>query len=516
MLKALANTQNKSRILSAAERSFTMKYKNPVLRGFYPDPSVCAANGKYYMVCSTFQYFPGVPVFESDDLVNWKQVGSCLTRKSQVDLEKCGSSAGVFAATIRFSNGRFYMVTTNTSANKNFYVWTDNIYGEWSDPVYVDRDGIDPSLYFENGRTFFISNGTDDFGESGIVQCEIDIGTGKKLSSAKVIWKGSGGRYLESPHLYKIGNYYYLMAAEGGTEYGHMITYARSSDIWGEYVGYEKNPVLTNKNLGGYVIQGVGHGDLIQDKYGDWHIMHLGFRQSGQWSPYHHLGRESFLSPVTFDENGWFTAGSNGVTVEEFETKGDFSQQRKNLYTFDNTAWKFDWCYLRHPSCENYELCDDRAVLRGTDITLDEADSPTFIGIRQIDFDAVISVDVSVTGGIGGISLYMDENHHYDLYAKQTENGLTAVEKLNIGDIKSVEHTAELSSDKVRLIVKADNFNYHFYISENKGDEIYLGSAQTRYLSTEVASGFTGVVIGLFAVGDGCKAEFTNFKCEYK
>lgn len=181
-----------------------MIYKNPVLKGFYPDPSVCFANGKYYLVTSTFQYFPGVALFESDNLVNWKQIGYVLTRPEQVMLDKIPASGGVFAPTIRYNNGRFYMVTTNDTTHRNFYVYTDDIYGEWSDPIEVDQGGIDPSLYFEDGRTFFISNGQDDYGESGVVQCEIDIATGKKLSHSKSIWKGSGGRYLESPHVYKI------------------------------------------------------------------------------------------------------------------------------------------------------------------------------------------------------------------------------------------------------------------------------------------------------------------------
>ncbi len=225
-----------------------MIYKNPVLKGFYPDPSVCFANGKYYLVTSTFQYFPGVALFESDNLVNWKQIGYVLTRPEQVMLDKIPASGGVFAPTIRYNNGRFYMVTTNDTTHRNFYVYTDDIYGEWSDPIEVDQGGIDPSLYFEDGRTFFISNGQDDYGEGGVVQCEIDIATGKKLSHSKSIWKGSGGRYLESPHVYKINGRYYLMAAEGGTEYGHMVTYAVSDDIWGEYVTGDNNPILTNRN----------------------------------------------------------------------------------------------------------------------------------------------------------------------------------------------------------------------------------------------------------------------------
>ena len=297
-----------------------MNYKNPIIRGFHPDPSVCRANGKYYLVCSSMQYFPGVPIFESDDLINWKKIGNCLTRPSQIHLEKVRSSGGVFAPTIRYNNGRFYMTTTNDSTHQNFYVWTDDIYGEWSEPVFVDQGGIDPSLLFDDdGKVYFMSNGADDEGNYGITVCEIDIDTGKKLSKSKTVWKGSGGRYLESPHLYKINGRYLLLAAEGGTEYGHMVTYAVSDSVFGEYKGYDKNPVLTNRNLGGYEIQGIGHGDLIEDYNGNWWIVCLGFRQIGQWSAFHHLGRETFLTPVDF--NGvWFTAGTNGTTAKEYAT----------------------------------------------------------------------------------------------------------------------------------------------------------------------------------------------------
>lgn len=204
-----------------------MRYQNPVVTGFYPDPSVCEANGKYYLVCSSFQYFPGVPLFESDDLINWTQIGHVLTRPTQVQLAHVPSSGGVFAPTIRYNNGRFYMVTTNDTTHENFYVWTDDIHGEWSDPITIDQGGIDPSLLFDNGHVYFISNGADDMGVGGVSQCEIDIETGRKLAPSRCIWQGTGGRYLESPHMYRIGGWYYLMAAEGGTEYGHMIVLAR-------------------------------------------------------------------------------------------------------------------------------------------------------------------------------------------------------------------------------------------------------------------------------------------------
>ena len=490
-----------------------MKYTNPVVKGFYPDPSVCFANGKFYMVCSSFQYFPGVPLFESENLVNWTQIGHVLTRKSQVMLEKVNSSGGVFAPTIRYNNGRFYMVTTNDTTHQNFYVYTDDIYSEWSEPIYVDQGGIDPSLYFENGRAYFISNGTDDYGVGGVVQCEINIETGEKLSHSKSIWQGSGGRFLESPHMYKINGKYYLMAAEGGTEYGHMITYARADDIWGKFESYPNNPVLTNRNKAPFIIQGIGHGDLIQDKYGDWHILSLGFRQMDLWRTYHQLGREVFLTPVKFYENGWFTAGKDGTTDKSYEIQGDFVQHDKKHYTFDNTKWNIDWCYLRHPHEENYEFSDNKLTLNGTNITLDEVDSPTFIGIRQKDFNLTLSCNVTVHNGEGGITFYMTENEHYDIAISRSESGYEAVLKLNIGGVKHIQNKVSLKHGNAKLVVCANNFCYNF-IAVDEGKEVKLGWGDPKYLSSEVAEGFTGVIMALYAING--RAEFENFDCLYE
>lgn len=491
-----------------------MKYTNPVLKGFYPDPSVCFANGKFYMVCSSFQYFPGVPLFESDNLVNWTQIGHVLTRKSQVMLEKINSSGGVFAPTIRYHEGRFYMVTTNDTTHENFYVYTDDIHGEWSEPITVDQGGIDPSLLFDDGHVYFISNGCDDFGVGGVVQCEINVQTGEKLSPSRCIWQGTGGRYLESPHMYRINGGYYLMAAEGGTEYGHMITYARSDSPWGPFESYHKNPVLTNRNKAPYIIQGIGHGDLIQDKNGNWFIVCLGFRQIHMWMTYHHLGREVFLTPVKFGEDGWFTAGVDGTTDSEYEIDGDFVQTEKKLYTFENTDVNVDWCYLRHPHAENYDLSKERFLLHGTDITVDDVDSPTFIGIRQRDFDMDFSVDVSTDAGESGITVYMCENEHYDIAIRKCENGgFEAVLKLNIGNVKHIQAAVPLKEGKARLIVRSDSVSYNFFISES-GNETHLGYGNSKYLSSEVSGGFTGVVLGLYAQGNNT-AVFENLKIEY-
>ena len=494
-----------------------MKYNNPVIKGFYPDPSVCKAGDTYYLVCSSFQYFPAVPLFESKDLINWKQIGHCLTRESQIELDGVASSGGVFATTIRYNNGRFYMVTTNETLRKNFYVYTDDIYGEWSDPIYVEQDGIDPSLLFDEDKVYFLSTGVDDDGVDGIIQCEIDIETGEKLTRSKVLWMGTGGRYVEGPHMYKIKDKYYLMAAEGGTEYGHMITYTMGDSPYGEFKNYPKNPVLTNRNLGGYAIQGIGHGDLVEDNNGNWWIVHLGFRQISKYEMFHHLGREVFLEPVKFDEDGWFTAGENGVTRDLVETDcipDSVIQEEKKIYTFANTKLENDWYYLRHPIYENYEFSKDKLVLKGSEVTLEEVSNPTFLGIHQKDFNAEIRCEVSVSGGEGGITMYMDENHHYDLAIRKVDDVYEIVEKLNIGDIKSVENKLSLgNSNKAEMIIRSDTRYYSFFI-KNGDEEIALGKAQTRYLSSEVAGGFTGVLIGLYAFGKNL-AEFSKFKCEY-
>jgi alpha-N-arabinofuranosidase len=475
-----------------------MTFKNPVIRGFYPDPSVCKANGKYYLVASSFQYFPGVPLFESDDLINWRQIGYCLTRKSQLPLDKIDSSCGIFAPTIRYNNGRFYMTTTNVNAGGNFYVFTDDIYGGWSEPIYVRQEGIDPSFYFEDGKAYFMSNA------DGIVQSEIDIETGRLLTEPKVLWRGTGGRYLESPHLYKINGFYYLMAAEGGTEYGHMVTYARSESLWGPFEPYAANPVLTNRNLGGYPIQGVGHADLIDDNHGNWWLFHLGFRQIHRWLTFHHLGREVFLMPVDF-KDGWFTVG-DGITTEEVTT-GRISAVQEFRNTF-NTIEPLLRRFLRNPNMENFIFADDSIRIKSASDgdTLDSAGSPAFVGLHQKEFDMELSVRVIANDGEAGVTVYMDENHHYDLCFDGSHVKL----KLNIGDIKHVR-TQIPADGSVTLKIISDAVNYEFFYNG-----ISLGKAQTRYLSSEVAGGFTGVVAGLYSQYGGQFNEFREFRLSFK
>ncbi len=501
-----------------------MKYHNPVIPGFFPDPSVCRVDDTYYLVCSSFQYFPGVPLFESKDLVNWTQIGHVLTRNSQLPLQGCNSVGGIYAPTIRYHEGRFYMVTTNVTNGGNFYVYTDDIHGEWSDPIFVEQGGIDPSLYFEGGKAYFMSNGTDDEGISGITQCEIDIATGKKLTPSKSIWNGAGGRFLESPHLYKIGEDYYLMASEGGTEYGHMVVYARGKSINGPFENYAQNPVLTNRNKGGYQIQGCGHADLVDDPAGNWWMVHLGFRQLGCWVMHHITGREVYLMPVNFDEDGWFTVGTDGTTTAFVETDripDTVTQKLLPEMNFLNTEVGVEWCYMQNPVMEDYQLSSDCFRLKSNGVSLnDPVNAPTFIALRQQEMKLHLETEVQVPEGEAGVTMYMVADQHYDLAVRRLENGSSEIiRRLRIGDIEQIDGKMTIPAhleNRVRLLIDGENYDYHFY-AEIDGERFDLGSAQTKFLSTEIAGNFTGVMIGLYAQGENVQefAEFRNFSCQY-
>lgn len=468
-----------------------LRYTNPVVSGMYPDPSVCAANGKFYMVCSSMNYFPCVPLFESEDLIQWKQIGHCLTRDSQVDLTGARIYSGIFAPTIRFHEGRFYMVTTNAVGHDNFYVYTDDIYGEWSEPIFVDQEGIDPTLFFDDGHWYFISNGGDAEG-SCIIMSEIDIETGRRLTEPKALWRGNGGRFMEAPHLYRVGEYYYALDAEGGTEYGHMACYARSRSLWGPYENYPGNPVLTNRNLGGYSIQGAGHGDLVCDNDGNWWFVHLAFRQQGMWTQYHHLGREVFLVPVKWGEDGWFTMG-DGCCREayEFADRAYREQEKSYRRTIASMCSEHQWCHVRKKEADRYVFAEDSLQLLAKAESISGGEFPVMAAVRQCEFCEEVCVAVSSECDEAGISIYMDEAHHYDLYL---ENGAAVVLRYTIGPVTK-EMCRVLAGGEAQLRITSNPYQYQFYANGQK-----LGQADTKYVTTEVAGGFTGVVTGFYAV----------------
>lgn len=496
-------------------------YKNPVIPGFHPDPSVCRVNDDYYLVNSTFCYFPGVPVYHSKDLVNWQQIGNCLTRESQVNLSKTTAWGGIYAPTIRYHEGTFYMITTNVSSKGNFIVHTDNPAGEWSEPVYIRQGGIDPSLFFEDGKCYLTT-----CPNNAIYIREINPKTGEILTDQKCIWGGTGGRYPEGPHIYKKDGWYYLLISEGGTEYGHNVTIARSRDIYGPYESNPSNPILTHRDKYTQTspIQGTGHADLIQAHDGSWWMVFLAFRP--QIDTHHLLGRETFLAPVRWDTNAWPVVNGNGTVsldmnvptlqLHPFETIAE----RQN---FGESPLGPEWLYLRNPVTSNYEIKPNSLRLKLTDVSIDDLQSPTFVGrrLQHIDFQTTtaLSLSKSEIGDEAGLTVYMDFHSHYDVVLKKKQGGkYSVVLRYRLGNLNHIEKDIEVSANSVYLRVTGDKKLYTFSYSVDGKTFNDLGTMDVRYLSTETAGGFTGIVLGMFGVSDSKTSKaYADFKYfEYK
>ena len=486
-------------------------YSNPIIAGFYPDPSVCRVGSDYYLVTSSFEYFPGVPIFHSRDLVHWRQIGHCLTRASQLPLANARSSGGIFAPTIRYHAGVFYMITTNVSAGKHFIVTTKDPAGEWSEPIWLSGEGIDPSLFFDNdGKVYFTWTTL-----GSIYQCEIDVTTGEPLSERRAIWSGSGGRYPEAPHLYRINGTYYLMIAEGGTEYGHMETLARSSSPWGTFEPCPRNPILTHRNLGAHLIQGTGHGDLIEAHDGSWWMVFLGFRPVAQYQNYHHLGRETFLAPVTWSRDSWLRVYRKGTVELEMEADclpPHVWESEPVRDDFDSNSLALCWNFLRNPYANDWSLSERPGWLRlnGSGVTLDALDSPAFVGRRQqhgtCEVRARLDFSPEREGDEAGLTVLMNEAHHYEIAVTRSAGSRAIVVRRRIGDLCAVVAQEQIGDGVIELRITAEPMQYSFAYSLDGQPPHVLATGATRYLSSEVAGGFTGVYFGMYATGNGSPA----------
>lgn len=503
-------------------------YKNPIIRGFNPDPSVCRVNDDFYLVTSSFEYFPGLPIYHSKDLVNWQQIGHCLTRDSQLPLQKAPSSAGLYAPSLRYHEGLFYVICTNVSGGGNFYCTARDPAGPWSDPIWVAINSIDPDIFWDdNGRTYFVTQGNE-----GIRVTEIDIKTGKTVAPERLVWGGIGGRFPEAPHIYKKDGYYYLMLGEGGTEYMHSVTIGRSRNLYGPYESCPLNPILTHANRRGQAnrIQGVGHGDIVQARDGSWWMVFLGFRVTHQWAYYHVLGRETFLAPVDWPAGGWPQVNGNGTVslemnvptlpLQPFEpapVRTDFNEEKLH----------FDWQYLRNPTREHYSLTEKKGYLRITasPYTLNDADAVSMVCRRQTEHDFMTATELEFNSSKeneeAGMTLIQNNTHHYDLLLRKLGNKRMVQLRVRVGSLSFIAAEKEVNANRVILKIKGTPDQYTFsYVNPKTTEQVELGKQDTRYLSTEVAGGFTGVMIGLYASSNGkpssAKAFFDWFDYQTK
>lgn len=490
-------------ILTSILQSYSQSFKNPIIPGYHPDPSVCRAGDDFYLVNSSFCYFPGVPIFKSKDLINWEQIGNCLTRKEQLDLNNTNFWLGIYAPTIRYHDGTFYMIVTNVVPNGggNFIVYTDNPAGEWSNPVWLKQGGIDPSLFWENGKCYMVSNPDD-----GIFLCEINPKTGEQLSDSKRIWNGTGGRYPEAPHIYKKDGWYYLMIAEGGTEYGHKVTIARSKNIEGPYLGNPSNPILThiNQNAQGNPIQGTGHADLVQAADSSWWLVCLGFRP--QAGSHHLLGRETFLAKVDWPKNGWPVVNGDGQIYtnnycETLPLKPVAKLPEKTV--FNKKTLTPDWIFLRNPITENYVLDGKKLTLKASYQGLETNQSPTFLihRVEKFDFEesAPIEPENFQDGDEAGLSMFMSEWSHYDIFVTKNGKQNYVNVRYRLNSLLHTEKQIAVPDGKIFLKIVGSKEYFTFYYSTDGKKYNELCKMNTIYLSTETAGGFTGIVTGIYA-----------------
>lgn len=501
--------------------------KNPVLKGYYPDPSICRVGEDYYLVCSSNEYFPGLPLFHSKDLVNWQQIGHVLDRPSQVPLDGINPSSGIFAPTIRYHQGIYYLLCTRAGGDpskRNFIVTASNPKGPWSDPFWLENaPGIDPSLFFdEDGKVWYTGNRVPDGGERYFKQREIwlqefDIKTMKLVGPVTLLLDEGAvrqARNIEAPHIYKVNGFYYLIIAEGGTDFNHAVTVFRSKNIIGPYETAPKNPIITSRHLGNnYAIQCIGHADFIETQNGEWYTVLLGTRPYGGAS-YANLARETFIAPLTW-EDGWpVVAPNEGRILAEFPAPNlpEFKIEQPAVRDdFNNDLLAFQWNLIRTPSEKLYSLNQNKGSLRLflKPETITEKVNPAFIGRRQqhINFTASTLMDFSPQNKeTAGLLVYQNPQYHFKLECLLKDGKkvirLTKI-KANSTEILAEQ---EVNVKKLYLKVSAIGQDYAFYFATNEGEwKLLMDKVDGSMLNRTIAGGFTGVYLAMYASSNGNK-----------
>ncbi|MCH5210786.1 MAG: glycoside hydrolase family 43 protein [Oscillospiraceae bacterium] len=483
-----------------------MKYCNPVIRGFNPDPSVCRVGNDYYLVTSTFEYYPGIPIYHSTDLINWEHISNAVTRPSQLPLVEAEASGGIWAPTIRFNDGMFY-ITATFSSRGNFIISASDPRGEWSDAIWTDMDGIDPSIIFDNGKMYYCANDCGSrsklYKTEGISLAEMNPETGKVIGEIKRIWDGTGEGWLESPHIYHIDDWYYILAAEGGTGIKHIEVAARSHSIWGPYEACPYNPILTNRNDITKQAACAGHADLVETPDGGWYMTHLATRPyvSGG-TP---LGRETFLTPVTWC-NGWPVAAENKMA--RIENNADINAEQTGNAGFEcdfkTGEWEPQWLFVRDRDEKYIKRENGLLTLYPSSAKItDTRGVPSMAAVRQVDFVCEIETELDFipceNGDEAGAAVYLSPKNIYRI-AKKRDNGVNyIITEKRAGDFIQEIYREEVTDGRIRFKINADKEKYKFFYSVNDGEFIYAGDASAKFMTTDIADRcFTGTVTGVY------------------
>jgi xylan 1,4-beta-xylosidase len=503
-------------------------YRNPILAGFYPDPDICRIGDDYYLVNSSFAYFPGIPVFHSRDLVNWVQVGNVIDRPGQLDYRGIGVSRGIFAPALSHHGGLFYLICTFVDAGGNFYMTARDPAGPWSDPTWLPFDGIDPSLFFDDdGRAWVVSNGAPPgnkplySGHRAIYLQEFDSQAGKLVGPSRII-VDAGAKpadhpiWIEGPHLFKRDGWYFLICAEGGTAEQHSEVVFRSRNVGGPFVPGPANPILTQRTLPDSrpdPITCTGHADFVETQHGEWWSVFLGCR------PYegsmYNTGRETFMLPVEWTD-GWPSILPLGAAVPyvAVSPNGASADSARRPPVTGNFRWKDDfagpllakpWIGLRGmPEVAFASGSMHGLLLTPSSDSLWGNGKPAFIAHRiqhtRFTANTVLRAPDSI-GVSAGLVAFQGELHHYFFGVRQTGHGQEVfVERLDGGPAETIARAVVRQNSLIMLELVCNGAACDFNYSPAPGEEnALLPGADATLLSTQVAGGFVGAVVGLYA-----------------
>lgn len=505
------------------------QFLNPVVAGFYPDPSICKKGDTYYMVHSSFSLYPGVPIFKSTDLVNWQQIGHVLDRPSQLNLDGLRISSGIFAPVIVYNphNDTFYMITTCTWGIGNFYVKTNDPEKGWGEPIVLPQvKGIDPSLFFDtDGKGYVLEcadplGGPDWRGQRSTHMHELDVENDKIIGEVKEIVRGGTNLekkpiWLEAPHLYKVNDLYYLMCAEGGTGLNHSEVIFRSKSPWGPYEAYENNPILTQRDLPEDrtdKITTAGHADMIETGNGEWWAVFLGVR------PYDfdmfNTGRETFLLPVEWN-NGWPEILAKGEQIPIVVEKSDLQPDNIIPPTTGNFGFvdqfttanlDYTWKMIRTPREEFLKTGTGKLELIPRRVTIDEMKNPSAILRSQqhttFETETKLVFTPQSSSDFAGFTLFQNEEYHF-VFGKTLIDGVQSLIVNRVEKGKETLATVALSRKAAKkpiyLKISGNGPDYAFmYSSDGKKWDTLVAKANGSNLSTLKAGGFIGALIGLY------------------
>ncbi len=506
------------------------EYRNPIFAGFYPDPSICRVGDDFYLINSTFAYYPGIPIFHSRDLVHWAQIGNVIDRPNQLPYDGLGVSRGIFAPAISQHDGTFYVVCTMVDAGGNFVVTAKNPAGPWSDPSWLGFEGIDPSIFFDDGRAYIVNNGAPEGkplyeGHRAIWIQEFDPAAKKMIGPRHVLVNGGVDLpkkpvWIEGPHLYRREGWYYLCCAEGGTSTNHSQVILRSRSVNGPFTPWSGNPILTQRDLDGTVpgaVTSTGHADMVVGPDGNWWSVFLGCRPFD--GRYYATGRETFLLPVRWTGDGWPVILPHGqrvpyVVAGPKVVSGATAQSGVTGPFTGNFTWRDDfqgprlsplWIMLRAPhetwwqleSGGGLGLVPRRESVSGTG-------NPSFMArrIQHAHFEATTTLDVPGTAGVSaGLVALQSETHYYYLGVRRSDHGLELfVEQANGRPAQVLASVPLAPARQVRLRIQADAKRISFAGAGDSGEwQSVLANADGIVLTTQAAGGFVGAVVGPYA-----------------